>query len=105
MTARRGRTAAHPRGINIFLSIFSIRKILYLIPKGGTYVRQKHSESDYTKSMRWLMSGLAVVAAKTNCAFVAIGHFTKVERSKTLYRKRHYFENAHQWHNALYGDL
>jgi len=36
--------------------------------------------------MRRLMSGLAVVAAKTQCAVIAIGHMNKAERTKTLYR-------------------
>ena len=44
--------------------------------------------NDMTRAadMRRLMSGLAVAAAKTSCAVVAIGHMNKAERSKTLYR-------------------
>lgn len=44
--------------------------------------------NDMTRAadMRRLMSGLAVVAAETGCAIVAIGHMNKAERSKTLYR-------------------
>ena len=44
--------------------------------------------NDMTRAadMRRLMSGLAIAAAKTECAVVAIGHMNKAERSKTLYR-------------------
>ncbi|MDR0199872.1 MAG: AAA family ATPase [Streptococcaceae bacterium] len=67
------------------MAIREVGAVLFVLDPLQAFIG-KGNDMTRAADMRRLMSGLAVVAAKTECAVLAIGHMNKAERSKTLYR-------------------